>query len=106
VSKKILVFYLLSFFLCSLIIISSPPGQGGERPCACDHHQTYYDEWCTQWCGETNGICQGEVFQWGCWCRNPGYSWICDCGYIVICDDFTQGLYFSVGCDDTYCGWE
>lgn len=104
-NKKVIAIYFLSLLFCVLSLSADPPGFGGDRPCSCQHQQNYY-EWCTQWCGEINGTCNGEVFKWGCWCRNPGYSWICDCGYIVICyDPLWASPQFSAGCDDTYCGW-
>lgn len=103
--KKILLICLLSFFVCLVVLYALPPGYGGDRPCSCPYYTgSVEDEWCKQWCGEEGGRCLGEVMKWGCWCRCPSYSWVCDCGYIVICDDFFS-KYFSAACDDTYCGW-
>jgi len=102
-NKKFLVTYLVSFLAFLSILYASEPGlPRGERPCRCTNHDT--DEYCKQWCGKTDlGLCMGELLRWGCWCRGPGTSWICDCGYVVVCEDFWS-KYFSASCDDTYCG--
>jgi len=106
-NKKILLIYLISLCLVVLDLLAGPPGFGGERPCSCDHTQHYY-EWCTQWCAQQGtGECNGEVFKWGCWCRNPGAwgSFACDCGYIVICyDPLWASPQFSLECFNYTCG--
>lgn len=106
-SKRLLFVYLASFLLVVLTSIAMPPGFGGERPCSCNH-QNYYWNWCSQWCeADEGGDCDGEVFKWGCWCRNPGAwgSFACDCGYIVICNNpLWASPLFSMECFNYTCG--
>lgn len=103
-SKKLLVMYLVSFLVCLSVLYARPP-VWEERMCSCRYHDGLKDEWCKQWCGEDEeGKCKGEVWLWGCWCKDPGNSWICNCGYWVLCDDL-YARYHGAGCDNTYCGW-
>ena len=99
--KKFIIVVLVSFLVIFLAGTKSDVFSQTDRPCdvpGCDQDARAY---CEDLCSPEGCM---QAWKWGCWCQQPGWSWVCNCSYIIICNDwYTQPTQCQGW--DWYCGW-